>query len=64
MEYSNLGYFMIFMVIGLPLTFVSLLILSYALAKRDQKRKDLSPLTVIILVVTAVVLLFLLRIFT
>lgn len=64
MEYSNLGYFMIFMVIGLPLTFVSLLILSYVLAKRDQKRKDLSPLTVIILVVTAAVLLFLLRIFT
>lgn len=64
MEYSNLGYFMILMVIGLPLALVSLLILSYTLAKRDQKRKDLSPLTVIIFVVTAVILLFFLRIFT
>lgn len=63
MEYSNLGYSIILIVYGLPLALVSLLGLSYALARRDRKRKDLSPLTVIILIVTGAIFLLFLRIF-
>ena len=61
MEYSNLGYSIILLLIGLPSALILLLVLSYALAKRDHKRKNLSPLTVIIFIVTGAILLLVLR---